>query len=178
MKIRKISSHYIFNGETQLLKFGILEMDKTGVIQSVKDTGGMLTERAGLEFYNGLMMPCLLAGNITDLIETLRSDSSNRHQNIELPDQLWTFHSEIPYPLTHQQTLQLLSVLYDCQQLWPEESRLFEFLTHFTARAVEKIIDSPFGSFAPGKKPGILILENIDLLRFKLRAITQIRMLG
>jgi hypothetical protein len=177
MKIRKLSSHYIFNGESKLFKFGILEMDKSGVIRNLRDSGGIIVERAGLEFYNGLMLPCLLAGNMTDLIETLRGDDSGRHKSIELTNHLLTFHSELPYPLSHRQTVKLLSILYDYQQLGPEENTTLQLLSYFTSKAVEKLGTSPFGSFEPGKKPGVLILENIDLQGFRLRQRTEIRVI-
>ena len=54
--MRRISAEYIFTGKT-VLKRGIIEIDETGKIISVTDTGGKIAEQASLEFYNGVIVP-------------------------------------------------------------------------------------------------------------------------
>ncbi|NOY36684.1 MAG: hypothetical protein GXO83_03825 [Chlorobi bacterium] len=53
----KISANYIFTGNGRLLKNGIIVLDENLEISEVIDTSGNLNESAGLEFYNGLIIP-------------------------------------------------------------------------------------------------------------------------
>ena len=55
--MRKISANYIFPVSGPPLKNGIVEIDQSGKIINVIDTRGKLKETAGLEFYNGIIVP-------------------------------------------------------------------------------------------------------------------------
>ena len=55
--MRKISATYIFPGNKPPLKNGILICDDDGKILELIDTGGQLTEQAGLEYYSGILVP-------------------------------------------------------------------------------------------------------------------------
>ncbi len=55
--MRKISAQYIFPVTSKPLKRGILVFDDTGVITDIIDTNGNLKESAGVEFYDGVIVP-------------------------------------------------------------------------------------------------------------------------
>lgn len=55
--MRKISATYIFPGNKQPLKNGILVCENDGKILDLTDTGGRLEEEAGLEYYSGILVP-------------------------------------------------------------------------------------------------------------------------
>ena len=55
--MRKIAATYIFPVSSPPLKYGILILDDQEKILEVKDTGGKLHEEAGLEYYNGILVP-------------------------------------------------------------------------------------------------------------------------
>ena len=55
--MRKISATYIFPGNKPPLKNGILVCDDDGKILDLIDTKGQLKEEAGLEHYNGILIP-------------------------------------------------------------------------------------------------------------------------
>lgn len=55
--MRKISATYIFPGNKSPLKNGILICDDDGKILELIDTGGQLSEQAGLEYYSGILIP-------------------------------------------------------------------------------------------------------------------------
>lgn len=55
--VRKISSSLVFVDKNTILKNGILSLSEDGTVLSVEDTGGQLKEQAGLEHYNGLLVP-------------------------------------------------------------------------------------------------------------------------
>jgi len=54
--MRKISANYIFTGK-EILKNGIVEIDKNGKIANIINTNGKLHEEESLEFYSGVIVP-------------------------------------------------------------------------------------------------------------------------
>jgi len=58
--MRRLSAQYIFTSAGPPLKRGIVTADDDGTILSVEDTGGNPGESAGMEFYNGIIIPGLV----------------------------------------------------------------------------------------------------------------------
>ena len=54
---RKISAHYIFPVSTAPIRNGIIEIDKQGTIIQIINPGKEIKEQAGVEFYNGILVP-------------------------------------------------------------------------------------------------------------------------
>jgi len=54
---RKISAHYIFPINSAPIKNGIIELDDQGKIIRIIDPGKEQKERAGVEFYSGILVP-------------------------------------------------------------------------------------------------------------------------
>ncbi|MDR0558889.1 MAG: amidohydrolase family protein [Prevotellaceae bacterium] len=57
--MRYISGHYVFTG-SEFIKNGIVEVDSDGIIAGLSSTGRTVSEKAGVEFYNGIIMPGLV----------------------------------------------------------------------------------------------------------------------
>ncbi|MBN1820718.1 MAG: amidohydrolase family protein [Prolixibacteraceae bacterium] len=55
--MRKIAATYVFPVTSPPLKNGIITIDETGKILNIEDTRGNLREQAGLEYYNGILVP-------------------------------------------------------------------------------------------------------------------------
>jgi hypothetical protein len=55
--MRKISATFIYTLTGPPLKNGIVVADSKGIIKEVIDTGGIVSEISGLEFYSGLLAP-------------------------------------------------------------------------------------------------------------------------
>ena len=55
--MRKLSAHYIFTGTGTILDKGIVILTDQGVVADILDTKGQLDERAGVEFYSGVITP-------------------------------------------------------------------------------------------------------------------------
>ena len=55
MKIRKIASNYIFVPGFPLVKNGYVVLEE-GAVKEVVDTGGVIKEIQGLEFYGGFLV--------------------------------------------------------------------------------------------------------------------------
>lgn len=58
--MRRISAQYVFTSAGKPLKRGVVNAGEDGTVISVEDTGGKLTESAGMEFYNGIIIPGLV----------------------------------------------------------------------------------------------------------------------
>ncbi|MFN8255549.1 MAG: amidohydrolase family protein [Bacteroidales bacterium] len=54
---RKIAAHYLFTGKDKPLKNGIVTVDVTGKVLEVAQPSGLIDSIAGLEFYNGILVP-------------------------------------------------------------------------------------------------------------------------
>lgn len=57
MTVRRISAQYLFTSAGTPLRRGVITVADDGIVKSVEDTGGNLTETAGTEFYNGVIIP-------------------------------------------------------------------------------------------------------------------------
>jgi len=55
--MRKISAHYIFPVSSEPIKNGIITINKNGEILDIENPNGNFKEIAGLEFYNGILVP-------------------------------------------------------------------------------------------------------------------------
>lgn len=58
--MRRISAQYLFTSSGKPLKRGVITVSDDNTIVSVEDTGGDLSESAGTEFYNGIIIPGLV----------------------------------------------------------------------------------------------------------------------
>jgi cytosine/adenosine deaminase-related metal-dependent hydrolase len=54
---RKIAADWVFPVSSPPLRRGILHLDEQGKILEVEDTGGLMRDTAGLEYYNGILIP-------------------------------------------------------------------------------------------------------------------------
>ncbi len=54
---RKISAHYIFTGTGKAIRNGIIKLDEEGRIVQLIEQGKEFKEQAGVEFYNGIIVP-------------------------------------------------------------------------------------------------------------------------
>jgi aminodeoxyfutalosine deaminase len=55
--MRRLSAQFIITGTGDVLKKGIVTVNDEGVITDLIDTGGDLSEKPSLEFYNGVLIP-------------------------------------------------------------------------------------------------------------------------
>ena len=58
--MRRISAQHIFTMAGRPLRRGVVTVADDGTVTGVEDTGGKLTESAGTEFYNGIIIPGLI----------------------------------------------------------------------------------------------------------------------
>ncbi|MFN8206741.1 MAG: amidohydrolase family protein [Bacteroidales bacterium] len=54
---RRIAADWVFPVSSPPMRRGILELDEQGRILGLQDTGGVMHDSAGLEYYNGILIP-------------------------------------------------------------------------------------------------------------------------
>lgn len=64
--MKKVSSHYIYCGKGELIKYGIITLDN-GVVTSITPSAERLTEAAQTEFYSGVIIPAIVNVTSTEL---------------------------------------------------------------------------------------------------------------
>lgn len=57
LQMRRLSAHLILDGKGKCYQKGILSISRDGTILDIEDTGGVLQEQAGIEFYSGAIVP-------------------------------------------------------------------------------------------------------------------------
>ncbi len=53
----KFSANYIYLGNGEILKYGIIKLNESGVVTEIIDTKGVLKEEPSLQFYGGIIVP-------------------------------------------------------------------------------------------------------------------------
>ena len=80
--MRKISANSILPVSSPPLRNGIITVDKDGRILDLLDTGGMLREEPGLEYYNGFIVPGFVIPWVRlDEVSDIRSLDHDLHTN-------------------------------------------------------------------------------------------------
>jgi len=173
MEIRKISAHYIFPGNSSALKYGIVEFNAEGLIIEVIDTKGEFRESGGLEFYSGIISPCFIISPFLKDLSDLKIDIPELLQ----PGIFFSFISEGIKKGVAEDVFESREILRYLLLLKEKYSNItleeqISLVTYKAACAMG--IQKEYGSLEPGKKPGINLLTDIDLLNLKITDSTKI----
>ena len=152
--MRKISATWIFPGNLPPLKNGILICEDDGTVVDLIDTGGQLREQAGLEQYSGILVPGFVNAHCHLENIYVGTDSLASNHNLSILQEMITIQNHFP-EITLQELVEWGSL---------NGSRALG-LTDF------------FGSFDPGKKPGVNLITGADLQQLKLTEKSKIKKL-
>ena len=165
--MRKISANYIFPISSKPLKNGILELDDSGKIINIIDTKGDLKESAGLEFYNGILVPGFV----------------NTHSHLELSDLKEKIEEK-----GNKITIGTGSSSSNDQQSVLDELIIIQ--NHFPGISLELLLqwgtlngaeamgfDKELGSFEKGKTPGVNLISGIDFQNMLFTGKSKVRRL-
>jgi hypothetical protein len=191
--VRKIASSYIFPVTQPPIKNGILFCDDDGVIQDIFDPKSNFKEKAGLEFYSGILIPGFVSVfNVKSVCNQLfdsnsfsLSDFKNevfcQHLNQKISvvsssdRKLWAA-GLVAYNENHSQVSVIQEMLF-LQKKFPEV-KLEDLIAFFTLKiAKEMHIDDCFGSFEKGKMPGVNLISGVDFQNMKLTTNTRVKRL-
>ena len=154
MHTRKVSAHYIFTGNSNPIKYGIIEFSYTGYIIQCIETGGNLAEAAGIEFYSGILTPAFI---ISPFMEEASGIFDDMPQFPDLTD-FFSFVRNLTKEGVAEnidEMNKILKSLVTVQESNPQIS-LKSIISLVTWQAACNIgIQNEYGSLEAGKKPGI-----------------------
>lgn len=193
--MRRIASHFVFCGKSDPIKFGIITLNGSSVIE-VSQPSSNLTETEAVEFYPGVVVPGLVGvgDNSAEWIPTSDSDISSTLcgktrptfagltlQNIE---QL----SAEALEQIMQQSIKpvLLGETETQQQLFRTLQKLSEKMPSLTMQQLLSIAcingaaaakQSEKGTIAAAMKPGICHISAFDFTQMNIQPISRINVL-
>jgi hypothetical protein len=183
---RKIAANWIITFAGSPIKNGYLEIADSGIIEKVVNTNGIIPEIAGLEYYNGVVVPGFIfyTNSISsDLnfnylwlngIQTLIIPPGQKREKIPEYFQVIEASLDISFSL-YQVSAPALPQLLKKQV---EENSFIEALKLAISIPAGKFgIDNQLGRITPGINPGILLISPFDFKNNQLTAHSIIRRL-
>jgi cytosine/adenosine deaminase-related metal-dependent hydrolase len=184
--MKRLAAQYIITNSGPPLKRAVVTTEDDGTIISIEDTAGDLKEKHSTEFYNGIIVPgfvnchsllelshmkgCISEGEgLGGFIEKIRStrdnDTENTYSSMSVADNNMCKEGIV---LCADICNSILEELKTLQFSFPEISieDLIFCATSNGARALGE--EDRFGKIEPGKNPGLLLLQNVDLINMKL----------
>ena len=165
--MRKIAANYIFPISAKPLKNGIIELDDSGKIVNIIDTKGDLKESAGLEFYNGILVPGFVITHCHLKLSQLKEKMNEKGHKMTIgTDNIDS---------NHQQSV--LDELFTIQNHFPDIS-LEMLLQWATINGAETLgFDKDLGSFEIGKTPGVNLISGIDFQNMQFTGKSEVKRL-
>jgi N-acetylglucosamine-6-phosphate deacetylase len=188
--MRKIAANIVYVSSNKFLNKAIVTLDDNGIITEITDTKGRLDEQPNLEFYNGILTPAFvyaqqqysysrvlnyfgnesLANYVFDILTNHRAINNSFMQNYFINYKT----GENDLPLISVNSIEMLATIAINFPSIP----LPELLKLITSNGAKILgVDKVVGSIDVGKKPGLNLLENVDLLSLKLTANTKVKRL-
>lgn len=141
--MRKITAHYIYRGEGEPVKYGIVTL-ADGVVVSISEPASSLREAEATEFYPGVIMPAIV-GVTTSNDDTVWTPTSNQ---------------EVLDVINSQQTLPIFAVIT------PEN------IAQLAADALESILSKEIMLVLGGKTHQVHLFRLLQSLSQKLPALS------
>jgi len=169
--MRKISSHYYLRPDGELGKRPIIQLNDEGRIVNVREAGDNFKEETSLEYYPGIIIPGFVASlsevNPADVKRLKAQAKANgvlrlkENTNVlSSDDYIRAWHSLLKYEKTENTLFSLKN-----------------YLSEHTGKAAKILGESEWGVICEGAKPGILVLQNIDLRSFTLTPNSSFRLI-
>jgi len=202
MNYDKFAAHYILSPEGQLIKWPVITIRKDGVILEVKNHNTAFREEHGVMFYSGILLPAFIdiwwkyPQNIEKDIATNISDHFNMGTLLlgfpHSPQKSPTFpntngpilfnqrfpysHPEIFPDLTTDNTLPIFKRIKKILRK-NKNIELHKILAAATSEAAIITNHPELGRLEAGCSPGLILLQNADLVNFKMTPQTTIKWL-
>jgi cytosine/adenosine deaminase-related metal-dependent hydrolase len=158
--MKRLAAQYIITNSGPPLKRAVVTTEDDGTIISIEDTAGDLNEKHSTEFYNGIIIPGFVNCHLEP--SHLKGYIST---SMSVPDNIMCKEGIV---LSADICNSILEKLKTLQFNFPEIllKDLIFWATSNGARALGE--EDKFGKIEPGKNPGLLLLQNVDLINMKL----------
>lgn len=156
--MRKITAHYYLKQDGTFGKRPVVHLGDDGYILKVRELGEHFSEEPNLEYFPGILIPGFVASieskRLTDLKNKCLVNGVIRLKidNDELDVEFLEAWSSVKQTMSNQ----------------TGEKELGSCLRKYTYLAAQAIGESEWGVIKEGARPGLLILQNIDLRDFSL----------
>lgn len=193
--MRKIAATYIFPLTQAPIRNGILVIDDDGIVVEIINSGKHFKEEAGLEYYSGILVPGFISVNYN--LQNMNKVSIRKMwaQGVAIAVDV----DGLKYAVLQKDDCEIQqltdddakkSIVFDRQ---PNDSPLAELL-HFQNKnnsnklndvlrwaSFDRVqfigLETQFGSFDTGKKPGVNLLSGVNFQEMKLTTSTRIKRL-
>jgi len=169
--MRKLSAHYYLRPDGKFGKRPIIQLDNEGRIINIRETGDAFKEEPGLEYYPGILIPGFVASYAetnTEIVKRIKAQAfSNGVLRLKPDHEL----------LSSAEYIKVWTALM--QDVTPERTlmNLSHYLILHTATAAQLLNESEWGVIRVGAKPGLLVLQNINLKSFSVSVKSTFRVL-
>jgi len=163
--MNRLAAHFIFPLTSSPVAKGMIEVDDDGTIVSLHHPEGELREMAGMVFYNGIICPGFI-----DLFTEFPSDKLFEY----LPGFL---KYKVMFPFNRTGDKGVFEWI-KAVQLSDDEISLEELLRLFIlepARILKRQEES--GTLAPGKRPGLMLIDRMDYRNLRLSPDSRVKRL-
>ncbi len=156
--MRKVSSHYYLRPDGTFGKRPIIQLDNEGRIINIREAGDYFKEEAGLEYYPGIIVPGFVA-SITEV-------STYKRKRVQAVSNGVLRLKEGCDTLCSDKYVNAWRSIID--NVLRENSRfdLAHYLIKHTVEAARILNETEWGEIREGAKPGLLVIQKIDLRAF------------
>lgn len=164
--MKRIASHYFLREDGTLGRFPVIEVDNSGVIVAVTEYDTAFTETAGVSFFGGIIAPGFI-GYMPNAEELSASVISTLGRNGFLRFAYGAGYSKIDSDVAKKAHLSEGASLHNVLEEFNGKDDLEQKICSLTKdRARLLNLSSGWGSIMPGSKPGIIVLEGVNLNTF------------
>lgn len=187
--MRRIAAHFALSPDHRFIHMPVLHLDSNNRVVSLHEAGSSFTETAGVEFYNGLIIPGLIGVLPQSRIQdtAFQSRMCRNGMLFLLSSRNVTVRSASGYPLIIEKPMSdcLLIDEDECfvwekligQLKHDERVDAREWLNENLILPWEKSQCSIGGAFAEGKSPGVLQITGMDWQTMQFTNKTQLRLI-
>jgi hypothetical protein len=202
MNVEKFAAHYMFSAEGRLVKWPVITIGEGGVILKIETHSDKFSEQPGTHFFSGILLPGFIDVCDDLLVDTIEAGKRflNRHFRdgtlvLGVPGTLkHDFKERRGFPLIIPQRFSCkeckilpvfqvnanTSLLQRLKQKAGAGSGLLleALLAYATIDSARVAGFSKLGRLDMGLTPGLLLLQNADLINFKLKPQTTVKWLN
>lgn len=192
---KRIAANYIFPVTAAPIKNGILHLDENNCIIDIIDNKGRLVEQERTVFYNGVLIPGLIVflhhDELVDPKELLQQETllfrrgvnilalDEKNQIDEMHNVLCRTYAHFPKGMHsfswHDMQQGLIKSFVEQTHNEPD-SDFNCLLSQLTIKAAKVLgIQKLYGSFEPGKVPGVVLIEGFDFEHFTISGQSRIK---
>ena len=187
--MRRISAHFALSPDHRFLHMPVLQLDNDNHVVGLHEAGASFTETAGVEFYNGLIIPGLIGVLPQSKLQDSAFQSRMCRNGVLFLLSLTnvTIRSASGYPVVIEKSLEDsdLNCDDDCFVWEKLMERLKQgervdasaWLLEYLIQPWAKSGCAVGGAFVEGKRPGVLQITGMDWQTMQFTDKTQLRLI-